>query len=1168
MDTFREGSRVPRDAADSVRPTSATAEALEERVPWRDLIQVSQAILMLTEPEAVLQRVVDAGCSLIGAQIGIAGHRPLEGPFLVEATSPAAAIMIGQPVETLLAQSHGIDVLLRKQGAIRLPGEEIHCGLESQEVTPGCVTVRGLLAVSLTSAVDRPNGLIVFSAKRNGDDFTEEDENVAVQLAGLASARLRDLDVRCDMVRRAGQLIRENETLRVVAEYTRDWEYWIAADHRTLLYVSPSCQRISGYSVAEFFNTPGLLETIVHPEDRAAWGEHVQRSHDSPDNLTLTYRIVTKDGEVKWIDHICQAVFDSTGRYQGRRVSNHDSSSCRRADQKLHETVERLTLLCDVTSELLACDNPQELADSLCRRAMTHLDCHLFLSYLADEQAIRMRLSGYSGIPVEIARELQSIEIDEVTCGFAPRDAGGASENFTCISGPGVERLRQSGVRAHACHLLMNQGRLIGMLCFGSRTKDDFNEDELALMRAVADQVAIAVQRLQLLESVRQRAAEVQDASIAKDQFLAAISHDLRTPMSAILGMTELALGEDIDPVVRDYLQTAKESADHLLELLNQILDFSRIEAGKLHLESVAFGLRHVIDQTLRTMGIKAYEKGLELICNVPEDVPDQLIGDQLRLRQVLVNLVGNAIKFTSAGEVMVSVRTVDEGLRETGEAGCMVSCPDAAGTDRWLTIEFTVADTGIGMSSEELGRVFQPYTQADASTARCYGGSGLGLTISSSLVEMMGGRIHVESQPGVGSTFRFTSRFGLQPGAEAWSEIGTEDLKYLRDMPIIVVDDSAASCRLVEQTLTRWGMHPESFQCVPAAMVRIDEAAVAGRAFPLALIDANIPGIDGFTLACHLKDHPNLVGKTIMMLSPADHLVHSHRHRNLDVGCVDKPLSRAGMFGAILRALGRAAPVSKTPPESPPEIARTGNVRSLRVLLAEDVPPSQKVVTRILNKRNHTVTVANDGREAVKLASREEFDVILMDIEMPAMDGFQATAAIRAMERVGRPHVPVIAMTAHAMTGDAERCLLGGMNAYLSKPIDAHELVELVERLGYGKGSDSGSAGPEAERGGRRRTVASGKTWRSAGTGGEAACQDGLSRLQLRSGIGALLWRARSLPRYGGILFRRFRAAGRAARHRGSREGCAPDRPYHTQAEGNAHLFGSRARSGGDRGS
>ena len=528
----------------------------------------------------------------------------------------------------------------------------------------------------------------------------------------------------------------------------------------------------------------------------------------------------------------------------------------------------------------------------------------------------------------------------------------------------------------------------------------------------------------------KQAELALQEADRRKDEFLANVSHELRTPMTAILGMTELALDEELPLVVRDYLETAKDSAKVLLALLNEILDFSRVRAGKLDFESVPFRLSHILDETMKALAVRAYEKGLELTCDLPGSVPDHLVGDPLRLRQIVMNLVGNAIKFTERGEVTVRVRATKQ-------------------TDCDVCLEFDVADTGIGISPENLDRIFAPFAQADSSTTRHFGGTGLGLAIASQLTALMGGRLWVDSELGRGSVFHFTACLTRQQATSGATLADVQALDQLQGIPVLVVDDNPTQCHILQTLLSMWSMQPETAVHVHEAVGRLRAAADAGKPFPLLIVDAVMPGIDDATLADWLHGQHPQAGSLILLVSAADRQAHfKGRKGALTATCLEKPISQHRLLIALKHALGLAGQVGLTT-VAPGNAADQRNIlRPLRVLLAEDTPANQKLVTRVLGRRGHAVDVACNGREAASLAATTDFDVILMDVQMPVMDGFQATSAIRAIAEPRKAHVPIVAMTAHAMKGDQERCLNAGMDAYIAKPINIQELVQLIEQI------------------------------------------------------------------------------------------------------------------------
>ncbi len=533
-----------------------------------------------------------------------------------------------------------------------------------------------------------------------------------------------------------------------------------------------------------------------------------------------------------------------------------------------------------------------------------------------------------------------------------------------------------------------------------------------------------AIENLQRTQEALADAKEVAEkANRAKSLFLANMSHDIRTPMNGIIGMTDLCLETALNEEQLEYLNMVHMSADSLLSLLNDILDFSKIEGNMLELENIDFNLRDHLEDILKTLALLAHKKGLELACRIENDVPVALVGDPGRLRQVIVNLIGNAVKFTSEGEILLGVRKMDE-------------------TDDAAKLHFSVKDTGIGIPMEKQKTIFEAFSQADESTTRKYGGTGLGLSISGKLVALMGGDIGVDSVPGEGSTFHFDATFSIQAQP---NDDKSGELRDLMGLRVLLAGSNSTNQSILKETLYRWGMAP-MIADAEDALLMLTTARESENPFSMVLLESGSVGMDGFDLAEQLKDHAELNVPTIMMLSSVGMRGDAKRCRELGVsGYLTRPVKQSELKSAVLAVLNLAEQKQTERDLVTKHSIREENTK-LKILLAEDNVVNQKLAVKVLGKQGYNVTVAANGVEAVDLFTENRFDVILMDVQMPEMDGLEATGRIRRREEGLGTHVPIIAMTAHAMKGDREKCLAAGMDAYVSKPIRPGQLMEAID--------------------------------------------------------------------------------------------------------------------------
>ncbi len=614
-----------------------------------------------------------------------------------------------------------------------------------------------------------------------------------------------------------------------------------------------------------------------------------------------------------------------------------------------------------------------------------------------------------------------------------PGEAWGSGETVWCRdleASPASPRRAAgllAGFRGAAAFPIFYQGIVTGVVEFLSIDCLPKQESKVAAkLKSLGWEIGqfIARERAEAALVHAKEAAEA--ASLAKSTFLAAMSHEIRTPMNGILGMTDLVLDTELNPEQRDYLGLVKSSADCLLTVINDILDFSKIEAGKLEIETIPFDLAESLGETMKALAFRGQQKGLDLICDISPEIPQLIEGDPGRIRQICVNLVGNAIKFTERGEIVVTVAPLQT---RSGES----------------MLQWSVRDTGIGIPLEKQRLIFDPFSQADGSTTRKYGGTGLGLTICKKLATMMGGDMWVESAPGRGSTFSFS--LPLIIPAQVGPRILPIHVDHLRGSLVLVVDGNSTSRRLLERSMARWGMNPVVTDSGQEALAALAAARDAATPFRLIVLDCRLRDMDGFKLAEQIRKEDRNHTTALMMLTSSGQLGDAARCREAGIAAyLTKPVPQAELLHAICQTLGTAEQVVPTvAPVITRHSLREGSPH-WRILLAEDSGVNRMLAVRLLEKRGHKVSTAVNGREAVELFARQEFDLILMDIQMPEMDGFEATAAIREIQAAAGTRTPIIALTAHALTGDREKCLAAEMDGYVTKPIRAESLYQEMD--------------------------------------------------------------------------------------------------------------------------
>ena len=727
-----------------------------------------------------------------------------------------------------------------------------------------------------------------------------------------------------------------------------------------------------------------------------------RRVAEEQTNFETTEEFQSPTGERRYTHVVKSPVYDTAGNLVGIQGIFSDVTEKERAERELVQTKARLQAVLDAATQVAIISTDVDGSIILFNTGAERM-----LGYAPEE--ILGRNPEVFHLPSEMQARSQALsrQFGRPVCGF---------DVF-------VEYARRGDHDEQEWTYVRKDGSQIRVL-LSVTAKQDLDGNLTGFLGVATDITARYRAEAEMVKA--KDAAEA--ANRAKSDFLANMSHEIRTPLNAIIGMTELVRDTDLNPTQREYLAMVHESGESLLGVINDILDFSKIEAGKLSLEAVSFNLRELLGDTMKSLALRAHRKRLELACHVATVVPAAVEGDPHRLRQVVVNLVGNAIKFTERGEVVLDVDVEQS-------------------TENELVLHFRVNDTGIGISADQLHTIFEAFEQADTSTTRRYGGTGLGLAISSRLVELMEGRIWVESEIDHGSTFHFVAHFAtVSPDA-----IGNGSTIYppmLNGLRVLIVDDNATNRRILVEIMANWMMQPVAVSSVSEATEELRRMCEAGDPYAMVLTDANMPDVDGFELARRIHENQVLCRSMVMMLTSGDRPGDIKRCDELGVSAyLVKPVKQSELLEAILVAVGGQSSLTGSLEKSTTSVKKSSHPKS--VLLAEDSLINQKLAIGLLEKWGHQVTVANDGLEAVKLSGEREFDLVLMDVQMPEMDGLDATRTIRRREELTGVHLPILAMTAHAMKGDRERCLEAGMDDYLMKPIRAEQLFQSLERIG-----------------------------------------------------------------------------------------------------------------------
>ena len=894
----------------------------------------------------------------------------------------------------------------------------------------------------ITRSITKPvNRLVEASnAVGKGDLTTEvkiESRDEIGELAGSFNQMVESL-------RKSNSVLqRSEERFRELAENIPN-VFWVAVpDFERILYISPAYESIWGFSCESLYKQSKTWIDNVHPDDREKVTVAIKKHIQNETAFAEEYRIIRPDGSIHWIQNRAFSIQNKHGKIDHIIGIAEDITERKQAEEKLVRAQEEMKIATKSLSSLnelnKTMENVQDIAtltnNTVCYIAR-FLSIPLAGFFVLNRENVFQRVASYGypknkdlpdnfkvgeGFVGQAAKDMKPIMIEEIP------------EYIRVVLGFG-----ETPPKVVFVYPLIYNDQTIGVLELGSL--NDLSENQIGWIEQATRSISAVLRNTQDLSEIRRnekmlriselrlKAAkqEAESATEAKSDFLAKMSHEIRTPMNAIIGMSQLALMTELTPKQHDYIGKVESSALDLLGIINDILDFSKIEAGKMSIESVDFNLEEVLENLSNLVILKAEEKGIELLFSIENNVPNSLIGDPLRLGQVLSNLASNAIKFTETGEIVVFVNVIS---RE----------------EEKVKLKFSVKDTGVGLSEEQIGKLFQSFSQADGSTSRKYGGTGLGLSICKRLVEMMGGEIWVESEPGKGSTFIFTALFGIQKKKQKRLLEPSLDLK---GMNVLVVDDNAASREILKVALESFTFRVTTVASGKEALTELKRNAndKESQAYKLVLMDWKMPGMNGIEATKMIKSDPDISHPpTVIMVTAYGREEIRKQAESAEIGIfLVKPVTNSHLFDAITEAFGkRGGRKSRSLKYGVEKISEIGNIRGAKVLLAEDNEINQQVATELLEKAGLIVTIANNGKEAIKAVEGSEFDLVLMDVQMPEMDGLEATECIRKDPRFS--NLPIVAMTAQAMTGDREKCIAAGMDDYVTKPIDINELFSAL---------------------------------------------------------------------------------------------------------------------------